>query len=130
MTQRYSVDDFHRELLQSHIQHDMGVLQDILQLIQPITPTQDAKLQTLKAHHQKMEVRTWLVFTQYSDTARDLFDTVNPGGQREDITCRKTIRLSCLVSDQNEGRVDSQPGFCLDAWRAIGQNKRNVPHAK
>jgi hypothetical protein len=45
---RYDAADFDCERLQEHIEHDICLLKKIFDLVEPITPAQDAKLQTLK----------------------------------------------------------------------------------
>ena len=56
-------------------------------LVEPITPEQDAKLQKLKEQLGKKPLKDGkrLIFTQYADTARYLYDNLNPGGKRDDI---------------------------------------------
>ncbi|MBM3301498.1 MAG: SWF/SNF helicase family protein, partial [Deltaproteobacteria bacterium] len=58
-----------------------------LSLVRPITPDRDAKLQTLKRRLKERPLKDGkrLIFTQYADTARYLFDNLNPGGLRDDI---------------------------------------------
>lgn len=84
---RYDAEDFNLDLLKDHIAHDIGLLQNILQLVEPITPAQDAKLQTLKKLLAKKPLKNGkrLIFTQYADTARYLFENLNPGGALDDI---------------------------------------------
>ena len=43
----YNADDFDFKTLRAHIEHDIEILEKILALVEPITPEQDAKLQTL-----------------------------------------------------------------------------------
>jgi len=87
LSQRYAVTDFDLERLQTHIAHDISLLKQILLLVEPITPEQDAKLQTLKKHlaERPLKYGKRLIFTQYADTARYLFDNLNPGGMHDDI---------------------------------------------
>ena len=84
---KYNAVDFDLSRLKEHIAHDISLLERMLQLINPITPDQDAKLKTLQKrlteNHLKDGKR--LIFTQYADTARYLFDNLNPNGEREDI---------------------------------------------
>jgi len=84
---RYSVADFDLQRLKSHVDHDIQLLKEILLLVEPITPEHDAKLQTLKTWLAKAPLKDGkrLIFTQYADTARYLFDNLNPGGKRDDI---------------------------------------------
>ncbi len=50
-------------------------------LVAPITPDQDAKLQRLKKllAGEAFKAGKVLIFTQYADTARYLYDYLNPG---------------------------------------------------
>jgi hypothetical protein len=87
VSQKYPAKDFHLEKLHQHIEHDVRLLKKMLQLVEPITPKQDAKLQTLKKRLAEPPLKEGkrLIFTQYADTARYLFDNLNPGGKRDDI---------------------------------------------
>ncbi|MBM4309135.1 MAG: SWF/SNF helicase family protein, partial [Deltaproteobacteria bacterium] len=87
VSKRYDAADFDLECLKEHIQHDIQLLKKISRLVEPITPEQDAKLQTLKKRLDKGVLKEGkrLIFTQYADTARYLFENLNPGGKRDDI---------------------------------------------
>jgi superfamily II DNA/RNA helicase len=80
----YSADDFDLKTLRAHIAHDIRILEKIQSLVEPIKPKQDAKLQTLikRLGQKPLKVGKLLIFTQYADTARYLFqnlkDHVNP----------------------------------------------------
>lgn len=84
---RYDAADFNLEKLEEHIEHDIRMLNDILKLVEPITATQDAKLQTLKRRlrEQPLQDGKRLIFTQYADTARYLYENLNPDDKRDDI---------------------------------------------
>lgn len=84
---RYDAADFDTELMRRHIQHDIRILRKILALAEPITPEMDAKLQTLFTELQKdpLDQGKCLIFTQYADTARYLYENLNPGQERDDI---------------------------------------------
>jgi superfamily II DNA or RNA helicase len=83
----YAVDDFNMDRLKAHIRHDVGILETMLLLVEPITPDQDAKLQTLKVwlEREPLNQGKRLIFTEYSDTADYLYRNLNPGGERSDI---------------------------------------------
>lgn len=87
VSSRYDAGDFEVDRLKEHIEHDIGVLITILKLVEPITPEQDAKLQMLKKRLTEKPLKQGkrLIFTQYADTARYLFENLNPGGKRDDI---------------------------------------------
>lgn len=84
---RYKATDFDIEKLEEHIVHDIRMLNELLQLVEPITPLQDAKLQTLKRRlpEKPLQDGKRLIFTQYADTARYLYENLNPNGTRADI---------------------------------------------
>jgi len=84
---RYDVTDFDRDRLRRHIEHDIGLFKKMLKLVEPITPEKDAKLQKLKNELSKNPLKEGkrLIFTQYADTARYLFDSLNPQGKKADI---------------------------------------------
>jgi len=84
---KYNANDFDLPRLKEHIAHDIILMEKMLQLINPITPDQDAKLQTLHKRLTDTPLKDGkrLIFTQYADTARYLFDNLNPDGVREDI---------------------------------------------
>jgi superfamily II DNA/RNA helicase len=84
---RYDIVDFDLECLKEHIDHDIQLLKKIQTLVKPITPDKDNKLQTLKKWMKEKPLKDGkrLIFTQYADTARYLFDNLNPGGKRDDI---------------------------------------------
>ncbi len=90
-TDTYDVEDFDAESLVGDVRHDMELLEEILTLVEPIIPEEDAKLQRLKEELAKPGVRDGkvLIFTQYADTARYLHENINPvgtdGRRRDDI---------------------------------------------
>jgi superfamily II DNA or RNA helicase len=84
---RYKVEDFDVERLRADIEHDIRLFEQILSLVEPITPSQDAKLSTLKQKLSQAPLNAGkvLIFTQYADTAMYLYENLNPGGKHEDI---------------------------------------------
>ncbi len=84
---RYALIDFDAERLERDIQHDLALLEEMEALVSPITPGQDAKLRTLREILSAPPLREGkrLIFTQYADTARYLFEQLNPNGKREDV---------------------------------------------
>jgi len=87
VSKRYDAADFDVEQLRGDLEHDIRLLRKMLKLVEPITPDKDAKLKTLKAWMAKAPLKDGkrLLFTQYADTARYLYDNLNPGGKRDDI---------------------------------------------
>ncbi len=59
----------------------------MIDLVAPISPDKDAKLQTLlrKLKTKPLSEGKVLIFTQYADTARYLYDNLNPGEELSDI---------------------------------------------
>jgi len=84
---RYNISDFHLSLLQKHIEQDIRLIDEMLQLVAPITPDKDDKLQTLIQRLSEPELSGGkrLIFTQYADTAQYLYDNLNPNELRDDI---------------------------------------------
>ncbi len=84
---RYKADDFYIDKLTEHIKHDIEIYRTMLKLVEPITPEQDVKLQTLlrKLNEPELKNAKKLIFTQYADTARYLYENLNPADGRKDI---------------------------------------------
>ena len=84
---RYKIADFNVDLLQEHLSNDIALLQKTLSLVEPITPDQDAKLQSLldRLGQPPLQDGKCLIFTQYADTADYLYKNLNPDNQRDDI---------------------------------------------
>lgn len=84
---KYDLADFNAERLQQHIEHDIQLLQKIQALVEPIAPEQDAKLKILQQWLNKplLKNKKRLIFTQYADTAKYLYENLNPQNQYEDI---------------------------------------------
>jgi len=87
VTGRYDAADFDIERLRRHIEHDIELFEKILRSVEPITAEEDAKLRKLKAvlAEEPLKDGKRLIFTQYADTARYLFDNLNHRGKRSDI---------------------------------------------
>ncbi|HWW15177.1 MAG TPA: helicase-related protein [Candidatus Dormibacteraeota bacterium] len=83
----YSADDFDLKTLRSHIAHDIRILDRVLSLVEPIKPEQDAKLQTLikRLNQEPLKSGKRLIFTQYADTARYLFDNLKPHVKQDEL---------------------------------------------
>ncbi len=84
---RYNVVDFDIERLKEHIAHDIILLKKIMSLVKPITAEQDDKLRTLIRilNEYPLKEGKRLIFTQYADTARYLYQNINPGDKKDDI---------------------------------------------
>lgn len=84
---RYRIEDFNADAMRADIEHDVQLLQEMLRLVTPITPDNDAKLQTLLHWLHvgsdgcgPVAASKCLIFTQYADTARYLHEQMNPEG--------------------------------------------------
>ena len=84
---KYDIADFNAKKLKKHIQHDVEIFQEMLTLVKPISPEQDTKLQTLKEWLDKPDLKgkKRLIFTQYEDTAKYLYENLNPNNNKDDI---------------------------------------------
>ncbi len=72
---RYNIEAFDQERLQRDIRNDRDVLQELVGLLEPITPQADAKLQTLRDLLQtELQNKKVLIFTQYEATAEYLYN--------------------------------------------------------
>ena len=87
VSKRYEIADFDMDSLTADVEHDILLLKKILKLVVDITPDKDAKLKTLQERLSRKPLKgaKVLIFTQYADTARYLFDNLNPGGRHTDI---------------------------------------------
>jgi len=87
MSGRYDIKDFDGARLREHIEADKNLLKHILELVEPITPKKDAKLQRLLSRMKREPLNDGkcLIFTQYADTAKYLHDNLNPDGRIPDI---------------------------------------------
>ncbi|BCW98716.1 MAG: hypothetical protein KatS3mg024_1543 [Armatimonadota bacterium] len=83
----YNIEDFDLSRLRKAIEHDISVLKHILGLVEPITAAKDAKLQTLFDWLRKEPLNQGklLIFTQFADTAKYLYENLNPKEERDDI---------------------------------------------
>jgi superfamily II DNA or RNA helicase len=76
---RYSVADFHVDRLKKDIEYDLQVIEEMLMIVEYITPQNDAKLQMLiqQLGQPPLNKGKVLIFTQYADTARYLFENLD-----------------------------------------------------
>ncbi|ARV59912.1 helicase [Nostocales cyanobacterium HT-58-2] len=87
ISKKYDLIDFDAKRLQQYIEHDIKLLKKILALVEPITPDKDAKLQTLIKWLSKTDLKNKkrLIFTQYADTAKYLYQNLNLDGKHDDV---------------------------------------------
>ena len=78
LSDSYDIKDFNVKTLRKDIQHDIGVLTQILEPVQKITTLEDTKLQTLKNLLKTAPLREGkrLIFTRYIDTAQYLYENL------------------------------------------------------
>jgi superfamily II DNA or RNA helicase len=113
VAKNYVLADFDEDKLRKHIKADMEVLKSIHALVKPITPAQDAKLQTLihgLANQIPRATGKVLIFTQYSDTAAYLAENLNPGGVHPDIesiygTNKSKARMAARFSPSSNPHI-------------------------
>ncbi len=86
---KYDLADFDEADLRAAMAHDLHILEKIQALVKPITPDQDDKLQTLKrwlyigsGKYAPLTTGKCLIFTQYADTAKYLFEQLGQGNGR------------------------------------------------
>jgi superfamily II DNA or RNA helicase len=111
---KYDISDFDEKNLREHLEADREVIREIINLVKPITPDTDAKLQTLiKGLKKGIPKKTGkvLIFTQYSDTAKYLCQNLNPGGERSDIesifgTDKSKARMAARFSPSSNPHVN------------------------
>ncbi len=84
---RYKAEDFDVDLLRKHMEHDLRLLHRISELVAPITPKKDAKLQKLKKilGEETLNEGKRLIFTQYADTAQYLFENLSPEDKKGEV---------------------------------------------
>ena len=87
VTGGYRIQDFDVERLRRHIEGDILLMEKMLDLVSPITAEHDDKLNQLKARlaEEPIAGHKCLIFTQYADTARYLYDNLNPGERRPEV---------------------------------------------
>ncbi len=87
VSKTYNAEDFNVDLLKRHIEHDVGMLGKLLNMVEPIIPEKDAKLHVLKDLLKRSAVKPGkrLIFTQFADTARYLFENLTPDFPTDEI---------------------------------------------
>lgn len=114
VAQKYDLADFDEPKLREHLEADREVLEELIKLVEPISPSKDAKLQRLidglKNGIPKATGKV-LIFTQYADTAAYLYKNLNPGGQYRDIesiygTDKSKARMAARFSPKSNPHVD------------------------
>src|SRR5437667_3206342 len=76
---KYDIANFDRERLQKDIESDVHTLKQIKNLVDPITPEKDAKLQKLITwldEQPLLRQHKLLIFTQFSDTGEYLYENL------------------------------------------------------
>ena len=80
---RYAIAHFDEGKLARDVGQDLLLLEKILALVEPITPQRDAKLQVLLERLSKLPLNSGkrLIFTQFTDTARYLYENLREVGE-------------------------------------------------
>ena len=83
----FATADFDIELWNEELDKDYGVLVELSERVSNISPSEDDKLQELKAFLAKPEVagQKLLIFSEAETTVDYLFEQLNPGGKDETI---------------------------------------------
>lgn len=86
-SQTYVAADFDMATLKEHVQADIGLFRKMLKMVEPITPDKDDKLQTFLKRLRKAPIDggKCLIFTQYADTAKYLYENLDPTDSLPDI---------------------------------------------
>jgi hypothetical protein len=98
---RYAVEDFDVERLTRDVNTDLGLLESILALVEPIAPEQDHKLVALQEQLRLPPLAEGkrLIFTQFADTARYLYQHLLP-------LARPGATVGLMVStERNKGAI-------------------------
>ncbi|HSV72934.1 MAG TPA: DEAD/DEAH box helicase, partial [Chthonomonadales bacterium] len=118
VSDRYRLADFDATRLRAHIDADRKLIREMLRLVRPIGPDEDAKLQVLqeklRAGIPKATGKV-LLFTQYAETAQYLFEQINPGGQAKDIDCvfgtqKSKARTAARFAPKANPQIKVAPG--------------------
>jgi len=94
----YRLEDFDAAALRRDIEYDCEILTDMLAIVDVITPDADSKLQTLITHLQQIPLNSGkcLIFTQYADTARYLYDNLRQHPSVEVIYSDRANKMSVV----------------------------------
>jgi superfamily II DNA/RNA helicase len=86
-TGKYDINHFDAKKLRRHVAHDLNIFQQIQKLVDPISPSLDAKLIRLQEYlNSRLNTdKKHLIFTQYTDTANYIYRHLNPQDLRADI---------------------------------------------
>lgn len=115
---KYIVEDFDIAKLKQHIEEDYKLIGKMIQLVEPITPGRDAKLQVLlKGLADGIPKKTGkvLIFTQFADTAQYLYANLNSGGIHDDIesifgTGKSKARMAARFAPQANKHIRRSDG--------------------
>lgn len=78
LSSKYDIEAFNVPALRAGIEHDLGLLEEMLELVEPIVAERDNKLQELKAKLRSRPLRgdKVLVFSQYADTTEYIYENI------------------------------------------------------
>lgn len=112
---RYDLVDFDQKRLRADIEHDVALLRKMAQMVKPITPDQDDKLQVLRRLLKKtIAGGKCLIFTQYADTAKYLYDNLGDDVDDDELA-------AVYSSDKSKLSVVARfaPKANPDLWRRL-----------
>lgn len=94
----YRLEDFDVPALRRDIEQDFHILGEMLNIVDAITPDTDSKLQTLLTHLQQQPLNSGkcLIFTQYADTARYLYENLRHRPKVEVIYSDRSNKMSMV----------------------------------
>jgi hypothetical protein len=117
---RYEAHHFDLERLTGDLAHDIEILEELLGLVEPITPEEDDKLLALRAHLQQEELRYGkrLIFTQFADTAQYLYENLGDLDDRLDVIYSgdrdPTVTAARFSPKANQDLAKTNPGPEID----------------
>lgn len=129
---KYNIADFDATRLRAHVAHDVALFETLLELIEPITPEMDAKLQRLISVLEEAPLKDGkrLLFSMYADTAQYLYENLNPDGKRDDIDVifsgdkskvRAVGRFAPKANPEYRGQRDDAELFTLIATDVLAE---------
>jgi hypothetical protein len=78
-SRKYDAKDFNLPKLKENIKSDLEILKSMEQMVNPIKPSDDDKLEQLikLLNHKDVKGKKIIIFTQYADTVKYLFQNLN-----------------------------------------------------
>jgi len=78
-SRKYDAKDFNLPKLKEDIKSDLEILKSVDQMVEPIKPSDDDKLEQLinLLNHKDVKGKKTIIFTQYADTVKYLYQNLN-----------------------------------------------------